>query len=493
MSPIWLGVLSAQKAKSLGLPAVGGSMFYDPAGQMFYHAFNQSASLTVFDSGVTDLEWLLVSGGGGGGPWNSGAGAGGGGGGGIASGSGVALVGGSYPIVVGAGAPSTANVYASPSSFNGFTMSGGRTAPQPPSFGNGAGGVSGGGGASNGSGGSSSSLPGIPANGGSDYAEWIANTTFPAGEVISSIGYFGGGGMGGKAYGTTFGTWRGGYGGGGWGAASNQSPRAGLANSGGGGGGGCNGDATYNGANGGSGVVIVRYPQATEPVFASGGLAFFDATTSNMYHVFKGSGTLSVTGAIEAEALLIAGGGGGGGYPSSGGAGGGGGGLSLSPISLSTGNYPVVVGAGGSGGTAYNIIGQTGGQSSIAGISSNGGGGGYNAGGGAGGGGGAGKGGNGANGGLQAGSGVAGPSTYTDFGLISQTGQVSGSLVYYSGGGAGDSVSGPDGYGGLGGGGGVSVSGVANTGGGGGGSHASWSFRGHGGSGVVIVRYLIGA
>jgi hypothetical protein len=147
-------------------------------------------------------------------------------------------------------------------------------------------------------------------------------------------------------------------------------------------------------------------------------------------------------------------------------------------------------GASRIGGSAtYWIQGNNGGSgfgSGTAGLRGGGGGGGYNA------------------VGTSATSGVAGnggigTASFTEWGIITGTGQNLSNLVYYAGGGGGGIFTpGTSGTGGLGGGGNGSTStsgidGLANSGGGGGGSSSSNSANasGAGGSGVVIIRYSV--
>lgn len=262
-------------------------------------------------------------------------------------------------------------------------------------------------------------------------------------------------------------------------------------------------------------------------------------TYSNGYwlHTFTGSGTFSATQALEIDALVVAGGGAGG-SAERGGGGGAGGLLTLSPVLLGAGAYPVVVGAGGAGYTSATTgaAGNDGTGSRFLTVSTTGGGGGGGGYSSSTGNGTAGRaGGSGGGGGIQAtsgqyalagGSGTAGQgnnggssghdhSTYGKGGggggagavgtSISANGQTgTGGIglpwngTYYAGGGggAGDGTNGT-GPGGLGGGGAAGfsgspagTSGTANTGGGGG---AGWfnpnASSGSGGSGVVIIRY----
>ena len=239
------------------------------------------------------------------------------------------------------------------------------------------------------------------------------------------------------------------------------------------------------------------------------------------------------------EYLVVAGGGGGAGY---GGGGGAGGLLTAAGYSVSPGNtITVTVGSGGAGGAAgANNPGIVGTDSIFGTVTSKGGGGGgiadhgIGGNGGSGGGGGAGpgsvvtnygnavypgssylsqprqgyiggSGGGGGNyhhgggggagaGGRDGGTGEAGLGGNGGVGLASS---ITGSSVYYAGGGGGNGFSGTQGTGGTGGGasatsGLAGVSGTVNTGGGGsGGGYTSGPLAGgSGGSGVVIIRYL---
>ena len=250
------------------------------------------------------------------------------------------------------------------------------------------------------------------------------------------------------------------------------------------------------------------------PFTSSGGTI----TTSGGYriHSFTGTTGFTYTGATRnMEYLIVAGGGGGNRASQDGynGGGGGAGGFKSGTSSITTGSYNIVVGGGGGVGiqgsdSSFNSIvstgGGRGGQNSSGGTGGSGGGGsmgngggsgtagqGNNGGsgagrdGGGGGGGGAGAtGGNGGNGGALGGAGGTGlPSTIT------------GSSVNYAGGGGGggswynSNGGGAGGAGGGGAGGSSGSSGSANTGGGGGGAFLGSAASG--GSGIVIVRYLI--
>jgi hypothetical protein len=100
-------------------------------------------------------------------------------------------------------------------------------------------------------------------------------------------------GGGGGAWGTeTSGGGNGGGGGGGNGGW-NDNNTAGAANSGGGGGGTRSFDLTSPGKNGGSGVVIVRYPDTFSPADATTGSPTITVTGGYRYYKFTGSGSIT--------------------------------------------------------------------------------------------------------------------------------------------------------------------------------------------------------
>ena len=210
---------------------------------------------------------------------------------------------------------------------------------------------------------------------------------------------YGGGGGGGKRYlGEEVGA--GGAGGGGTGGANNGNSTqpfngtAGVDGLGGGGGGGGGRDHQNNtieegyglGGAGGRGAVIIRlYPQtfATKTLteaktLATGGVVSQDAGYAT--HVFTESGTLTLPAWIHAEVFIVGGGGGGSGDAKEkgdnhysepyAGAGGGGGEVAYLPdVVLPAGTLAVTVGAGG----AQN---ENGGESSLGWVRALGGGGG---------------------------------------------------------------------------------------------------------------------
>jgi hypothetical protein len=160
------------------------------------------------------------------------------------------------------------------------------------------------------------------------------------------------------------------------------------ANTGGGGGGAtfwsqANGGGVRAG-NGGSGIVIIRYP-LTPPVdfvaaSATGGTTTettIDGVTYRI-HAFTSVGTTNfavsnVGSWNEFDYLIVAGGGGGGGW---GGGGGAGGLLQGTAILNPATTYPVVIGGGGARGTSAYTAGANGGNSSAFGYTAIGGGGG---------------------------------------------------------------------------------------------------------------------
>ena len=262
------------------------------------------------------------------------------------------------------------------------------------------------------------------------------------------------------------------------------------------------------------------------------------------YHAFKYSGTFTPLKALTADCLVVAGGGG---TSTQAGGGGGAGGLVYQTGRTVASAATVTVGAGGigdgygsngvSGGNSVfdtiTAVGGAGGPYTAAGLSggsgsgasynagaggsatqgNSGGGTGYgNAGAGgtisgnqgAGGGGGAGAAGSagtssvGGNGGVGLTNSTI--NTLNAFGAATSTGQLSGGNYYYAGGGGGGVVSGSTaGTGGLGGGGTGgqytnvvrATNGTANTGGGGGGGGANTTGWANGGSGIVLIRYVV--
>jgi hypothetical protein len=253
-----------------------------------------------------------------------------------------------------------------------------------------------------------------------------------------------------------------------------------------------------------------------------------DENSKYYYYAFRNIGNNNSITFLQntvCDVLVVGGGGGGGGRH---GAGGGAGGLIyVTGKNISSGTYNITVGRGGKGGTP-NVSGKNGGNSSVFGLEAIGGGGGAywqsaptNGGSG---GGGVRSGGNGINGqGNNGGNGVNGGNPYNwgggggageagGNGTTNGSGKggngreinITGTAIFYAGGGGGGShnPAGSRGLGGLGGGGagGVpgrnnpGVNGTNGLGGGGGGASTNWSGNssgGDGGSGIVIIRVMI--
>jgi hypothetical protein len=257
-------------------------------------------------------------------------------------------------------------------------------------------------------------------------------------------------------------------------------------------------------------------------------------------HTFTSSGSLTVITGGEVEYLVVAGGGGGG---KNAGSGGGAGGMLTGPVTLAVGAYDITVGTGGAGGSSSSAYGTKGNDSSIVEatspptsiVAASGGGYGVNVGnGGSGGSGGGGSDGN--NGIASGGSGMSGQgnnggngnhaggegraagggggagavgqnSQSSSQGGAGGTGVIStirelGDVYYAGGGGGACHYTATGGSGGTGGGGSggnsggpgngnPGTSGTINTGGGGGGG-AGYNYDGaNGGSGIVVIRYLV--
>ena len=282
----------------------GGSSASDST--YYYRAFTTNGSLVVSDVSVTADVLVIAGGGGGGSGWY----AGGGGAGGVKLYSSLSLSPASYPVVVGNGGAGSTNTNAAGSngqnsSFNttNTAIGGGGGSSRQQSeggqryAGNGGsgGGASypgtlggigtagqgfdGGGGDGNygasGGGAGGVGLSAVPSTHGNtggpgtnSYSSWLSGiasvmTSVSGWNTATSTGYIGGGGAGGTTSSTT---WYGGSGGGGRSSSGGSvSAENAITNTGGGGGGGSGGEQAnpatgpLRGANGGSGLVIVRY------------------------------------------------------------------------------------------------------------------------------------------------------------------------------------------------------------------------------------------
>lgn len=258
--------------------ATGGTITFDAASDSWIHTFTSSGTFTPLED-LTEVDYLVVGGGGAGGYYVGGGGGGGGfrttispSGGGTTGEAKLSLTGSTaYTVSVGAaGNESVFHTITSAAgghgggSGNGGSGGGGRGYPSGyATAGTGISGqgynggnayyssqsesyCAGGGGGGAGGGGSSANSGAYGGYGGAGAPALITG----------SITYYAGGGGGSVGYQKATAT--GGIGGGGnGGERSGAAPVSGTANTGGGGGGGIG--PNYNGAAGGSGIVIVRY------------------------------------------------------------------------------------------------------------------------------------------------------------------------------------------------------------------------------------------
>jgi hypothetical protein len=270
-----------------GARAAGGTITADS--QYTYHTFTSSSVFTPLEN-ITGGQILIIAGGGGGGARGGGGGAGG-----VVIASNQAFpAGATYSTIIGAGGngatTSADGTNGSNSLFTSFTAIGGGRGGSVNSTRAGASGGSGGGTSSGSSSGGSGTQTASGANfigygasggfntagggqdtgagGGGAGGTGLNGTTTVAGfggsgvlladwsratNTGASNGYYaGGGGGGGNSV-----SGAGGYGGGGNGGQGADNATAGSANTGGGGGGGGN---LYAGKTGGSGLIIIRYP-----------------------------------------------------------------------------------------------------------------------------------------------------------------------------------------------------------------------------------------
>jgi hypothetical protein len=266
-----------------------------------------------------EVDFLVVAGGGGGGDRHGG----GGGAGGYRTGSATLALGTSYTVTVGAGGGGgnyeANNSFArgsglrgSDSTFNTTTSNGGGggatfdgyndgtnrgsggggsgqgsgqtgqtgTAGQGNSGGN-AGGTLPSGGGGGGAGGAGGNISGNNGGNGGPGSTWINGTTYAGGGGGAAGASTGAGGTGGS----------GGGGNGSWNAGNTP----GAANTGGGGGGSRSNEEPSAGQNGGSGVVILRYPSSFTISNPGGGLTFSTSTSGS----FKFTTFTAGTGVIQ--------------------------------------------------------------------------------------------------------------------------------------------------------------------------------------------------
>jgi len=288
--------LSATATISMNQANVRG-LFQKPSGAI-------SMSNGYGKSNTVTNVWFLVIGGGGAGGGSAGDAGGGGGAGGYREFTGQTLLPGtSYTVTVGAGGPRGTNT-SSPgnnSVFNTITSAGGGSGSRT--------GRAGGSGGGGGNGGSGPARPGnTPATSPSQGNSGAGNGGGGGGAGGAGVG--GGGGRGGFGRASSITGTSVLRGGGGGGAQTNGSgnpggagqagggngggtPTAGQANTGGGGG-ASGGSGTKAGQNGGSGVVIVRYPSGFTINVGAGLTASTTTVGSEKVTTFTaGSGTIT--------------------------------------------------------------------------------------------------------------------------------------------------------------------------------------------------------
>lgn len=288
---------------AIATKATGGAIYSDT--NYMYHVFTSTGTFTPLQS--LSCDYVVVAGGGGGG-YSTG---GGGGAGGLRSFTSQSLTATSYTVTIGGGgagasSQSMTGVNGGGSSFNSISTSGGGGGGSQPgsgSYSNGASGGSGGGAPRSGNsysggsgnaggytpvegyaGGNNYSAGAVYGTGGGGGAGGVGQTgtsTYDGaggigatsslitaivkatgvGQLVSDTGYLAGGGGGANGTDTSLTNLGapGGYGGGGKGGSNYLYPVNGTPNSGGGGGGAGYVGGFNNAANGGSGVVIVRY------------------------------------------------------------------------------------------------------------------------------------------------------------------------------------------------------------------------------------------
>jgi len=316
-----LDVSGTFKVSGADLILSGGAV--TTSGADIIQTFNSSGTLNVTGSG--NVQVLVIAGGGGGGMDISG----GGGGGGYQYNASYAVTTGAYTVTVGTGGAGEITSGASKgddgtnSVFGTITATGGGGGGSGSNR-NGANGGSGGGGADNagqglggtgsqGSNGGDAEVDGSSGGGGGGGNTAVgANASGDAGgnggagtsNSISgaAVVYAGGGGGSARTSATAGGT--GGSGGGGRGAGSAGVSVAGTANTGGGGGGGSGTGGQQTGANGGSGIVIVRYTPANTRMLVTGaGVGIATGTISARLEV---KGNIFASGSITSNSLRSA-------------------------------------------------------------------------------------------------------------------------------------------------------------------------------------------
>ena len=321
---------SAQRPVS---PSAGMFRFNTTSGYPEWYDVATSSWFNFYEQKVIPIEYLLIAGGGGGGGGNGGGGGGGGGAGGYLTGSQSISAKASYTITIGAGGVgrvgSSSWSSGDNSVFGAITATGGgKGGTQATPYAAVAGGSGGGGGGGTGT--------GVEANtAGARTASPLQGNIGGNGGHISGTSLGGGGGGGASSAGGDYSVANGGNGGsglsssitgvsvtraGGGGGSINtntgartpgsagsggggiggytSSPGTGSPNTGGGGGGGSHG-TDQSGANGGSGVVIIAYPNTYNNLTSiDAGLIYtLDTTTRAGYKVYTftgGTGVITV-------------------------------------------------------------------------------------------------------------------------------------------------------------------------------------------------------
>jgi hypothetical protein len=266
-------------------------------------------NLTNYGEAPTTVEYLVVAGGAGGqaavGPYYPGTGAGAGG----------LLQGVNYPVVLGTaitvtiGGGGTGGIYPNSGTNGGNSVFGNITSVGGGSATGARGGSGGGNGTNGGTPGQGNDGGGAGYNnagGGGAGSAGAGNANqhglgFGGAGLVSSITgsaiqYAGGGGAGAPAaYAGAAAVAPGGGGGGGSGGLANTiRPTTGLANTGGGGGGGsADGTNVQNGAVGGSGIVVIRYPASFAAARLTTGSPLIYKTGFYRVYVFNASGTIT--------------------------------------------------------------------------------------------------------------------------------------------------------------------------------------------------------
>ena len=316
--------LSSSGVVSGTAPETSGTSTFTVIASDGLNSVSKQFSITINVPAV-NIDYLVVAGGGGGGLRNGSyrEGGGGGGAGGLASETLTRTSGDTYLITVGSAGLGRTSAQGlgqgddgGNSTFGAFTVSGGGGGGKQD--GNGRPGGSGGGAGCQGSSGGSG-IAGQGFAGGAGYIGSHASAGGGGGHGSAgqnglsgvSTGGAGGSGLTATITGTSFVYAAGGGGGGhtnggaaggvgagrGGGQGSGQPPTAASANTGSGGGGGNDLGGTNNGKDGGSGVVVIAYPN-TKPALANiPGTLTYDQPTRAGYRVYRftaGTGTITV-------------------------------------------------------------------------------------------------------------------------------------------------------------------------------------------------------